>query len=688
MYDSPKKLLHNLLETESSQNLLASLLIVIVTAICFSNALQGAFLYDDHLLIEQHASIKSLSTIPNLFRENAWGVNNPPGNYRPINNVTYALNYAVGELSTFGYHFVNFLIHLINSIFIYWLANYYSKKKLFSLFSALLFAAHPIHSEAVTAIYGRPEILASFFMLAGWVSYVKSEKKSYFYLLSLISYFLGLLCKESAIVFFGILLLVQICRETSWKDKLTPSKKLYGYILMTIPYMAIRILVTGGIGVDKSGQFFRDETFLTRLYTMSLGYLKYFEILVWPAQLSADYDFNIVPKVTSPNLIVVVALIFIFGILAIGFWQINKNPIVAFSILFFFGTTSVISNIIFPTGMFIAERVVYLPSLSICLLGASLLSYFYERDWKKASLTLFLIILSLASVRTLYRNLDFQDDISFYSALVRVSPKHLKATYALGQCYESKDPIKSEAYFKKTIELSPKFSGGYTFLAGLYLKQSRDDEVLPLLNKAISIAPKSDVAQSILARYYKKKNEYKKSAEAFLIAIENSPPNPLLEQELAVVLSELENLGEAATRLQKAIELDQNFTEAYVNLARIARKKGQTEEANKLLTKALKIDPNNPDANNLWGVGLLSEGKLCDAKVYLTKAVIFDFDQKLAEAHSNLGVVYAQMNLYKAARNHFEIALKINPDYSGAKQNLALLDEIGETQKAPINCPK
>ncbi|MBI4854842.1 MAG: tetratricopeptide repeat protein [Acidobacteria bacterium] len=687
MHNNLKKLLLSLIATESQQNLLVVLAIVLVTSICFANGLQGQFLYDDHLLIENHASIKSLSSTLKLFQENAWGVDNPPGNYRPVNNVTYALNYAINGLNTFGYHLVNLLIHLINSLFIYWLCNYYSKRKIFALFSALLFAAHPVHSEAVTAIYGRPEILASFFLLAAWITYLKSKNHRYFYIISLLSYFLSLLCKESGIVFIGILWLGQICTEISWKDKLIPVKKLWGYLLATIPYMAMRIVVTKSIGVDKSGQFFGDETFFTRLYTMSLGYLKYFEILIFPTNLCADYDYNIVAKATSLSLIVFLALILILAIIIIGFWQINKNPIVAFSILFFFGTTSVVSNIIFPTGMFIAERVIYLPSLSICLLFGALFYYFYQLGWKKLSIVCFLVILSLASLRTYYRNQDFQGDISFFSAILKVSPKHLKATYALGQSYEAIDPIKAEAYYKKAIEIAPNFSSAYALLATFYFNQGRDSEVLPLVNKAISIAPNSDNAHRVLARYHKKNKDYKKSAESFLIAIKNSPPNAKLEQELAVVLSSLGEKDQAITHFKKAIELDPYFAEPLVNLARIARKDGQLQQANDLLTQALKIEPNNPDANNLWGARLLSEGKLCEAKTYLIKAVTFDIDKQLAEAHSNLGVAYAQMNLYNLARNHFQIALKINPDYLGAKQNLALLDEQGQPTAPAVNCP-
>ncbi|KAF0191634.1 MAG: hypothetical protein FD167_6037, partial [bacterium] len=334
-----------------------------------------------------------------------------------------------------------------------------------------------------------------------------------------------------------------------------------------------------------------------------------------------------------------------------------------------------------PTGIFIAERVIYLASLSVCLLIAALLYRIYQLGWSKSTMLIFIIILSLASVRTYYRNLDFQDDITFFNALLRASPKHLKATYALGQCYEDKNPAKAEAYFKRAIEIAPNHAPVYAMLAGLYLNQDRDTEVLPLVNKAISLSPSLDTAHRVLARYYKKNQDYKKSAEAFLIAINNSPPNARLEQELAVVLSSLGETEQTKIHLKKAIALDPYFAEPLVNLARIARREAREVEAKELLTKALKLEPNNADANNLWGAALLAQGNLCEAKVYLTKAV--SFDKELAEAHSNLGVAYAQMNLYNQARFEFQAALKVNPNYLAAKQNLALLDEQGQPSVPP-----
>ncbi|MFY9222343.1 MAG: hypothetical protein WAQ98_06730, partial [Blastocatellia bacterium] len=346
--------------SKSQQEFFIASIIILVTLITFTNTLLNGFVYDDISIVQNNASINALSKVPNLFLQGYWGENNKNGLYRPITVVTYSLNYAINGLEPYGYHLVNIIIHTINSLLVYWIVKDYSQSKLLSIFTALLFSVHPVHSEAVASVYGRSELLAAMFLLIAWVYYLKSSTNKYYYLISLLSYFLSLFCKESGIVFFGILLIIQFCTKTSWKEKFIPTPKSWGYVAATIPYLVIRVLVTGAFGIPKGGQLLGAESFLTRLYTMSLGYIQYFKMLVWPVTLFIDYDYGVIPIVKALNLSVSLSLILILLVIIIGFWQSRKNPIIGFAILFFFATTSIISNVFIPIGFLIAERAIYL----------------------------------------------------------------------------------------------------------------------------------------------------------------------------------------------------------------------------------------------------------------------------------------------------------------------------------------
>lgn len=544
--------------TYAQKHLLAILLIALVIMICFSNSLSVEFVYDDFVIIQDNPNIKSLSNIPQLFFQTYWGTNPNSGNYRPLTNVSFALNFAISGLNAYSYHLFNILIHYANCLLVYWLCEHYLERKLLALFCSLLFAVHPIHSEAVAAVYGRPEILASFFLLISWLTYSKSRSYGYFYIVSLISYFFALLSKESGIVLFGILWLVQICRESSWKDKLIPHKKLLGYVLTTMPYLIIRVLVTKSLGVNNSEHFFKGESFLTRLYTMSLGYIEYFRLLIWPVNLYTEYDYNVIPKATTLGIPIILSLGLILLLIGVGIWQIKHKPVIAFAILFFFVTTSIVSNIFIPTGILMAERAIYLGVASICLLFAVVVYAFYEKEWKKLSIVIFIILLTFASIRTYLRNFDFHNNLAIFSSIIKLVPKQSKANYGLGLYYEeAKEFSKAEAYFKKALEISPNSSSVYVIMGNFYNKQGRNDLAMPMLKKALELDANNFEAQSFYGA-------------------------GLLAQG---------NLCEAKKHIEKAISLNKNLVKAHNNLGIAYAELGIYDKAKKEFETAINLDP-------------------------------------------------------------------------------------------------
>ncbi|MBN8723587.1 MAG: tetratricopeptide repeat protein [Acidobacteria bacterium] len=672
---------------KNNQNILIILVIVLTGLVCFSNSLLGEFISDDHSLIVEKYNIKSLSFIPDLFFEPYFNKNDKAGGYRPITNVSYALNYAVNGLDPYGYHLVNIILHIINCLLIYWLCNFYCKNIFISLFTSLLFAIHPVHSEAVAAIYGRPELLCTFFILIAWMFYTKSIENKYFYILSLITYFLSLFSKENGIIFIGILFLVQFCTESTWIKRLKPNSKLIGYILITIPFLILRSYVVKAIGVPTSeqAQFFAGDSIFTRIYTMSLGYLMYFKILIWPKDLLTIYTYTTIPKQTSLSLSVILALLIIFTIILIGIWQVNKRPLLAFSLLFFFIVTSVISNIVFPIGILIAERVIYLASLSICLLFAITLYWFYQLGWKKLSIILSIFILLLSSVRTYFRNQDFLTDISVLNSAAKYDNKLVFHRFFLGLAYQRKgDLAKAEECFKAVIASDPSYLSVCGILATIFIDQGRIEEALPLINQELSLVPDSVIGHVTMGRVYNLKQDYKKASEFFLLAIKYSAPDPGLEYETALMLEKAEDFEQAAIRMKKAIELNPTFIDALIGLANILHKQNRYDEAISVLDKALSLDSKNAEIYSLYGANLLFQNKLCEAKDFLIKSI--SLNNNLAQTHYNLGLVYIEMNLFSQARYELLLALQLNPLQKNLKEEIASLNK--KIPAKAVECPK
>ncbi len=666
------------------------LIIFSLTLLCFWNILPGEFVADDEHTIVQQNLIKSLAFIPNLFTTSLWNTSfsQQLGLYRPLTALTYAFNYALGDLNPFGYHLFNLILHSLNSAIIYWLTYRYTKLHLLALFTSILFTIHPVHTEAISNISGRPELLTAFFFLLAWSFYCLSKENSRYYFLSLFCYFCSMLAKESGITLLGVLFLSDLCENFS--NFSSQIKQLYtkyfGYLVVILIYLSARVAVLKDIGVGKTWLFWRDIAFSSRIYTTSTAFIKYFQLLIWPVDLVGDYDFSQIPQITTLNATAIVASSIIIAIFLIGCFSLKRNKLIAFAILFFFITISVVSNIIVPIGVFIAERLLYLPSISVCLLAALALHWLYNKNaaLKYFSLALLLAIISVSAIKIHNRNIDWLSNANYINSIVRVAPNNMKglcakASMDLGE----KNFLAAEQKAKQAIELFPKKATPKGLLAHIYYLQGRYDEALPLLKTAISLFPSNDPTQAYLyvdlARIYNSRKEHKLAIDAFSQAINLSViPDAYLHQELAVVYFQSGNLLEAQNQLEKALTIKPQFAEAQYNLGIVLSSLNKPQEAIERFRFAVEAEPTNVTAHNLYGKALLGQGQFQLAADEFFQAIKHASPQEtlLAEIHSNLGVAYVQLGRYNDAKQEFEESLKINPNYNGAKINLEKLNNL------------
>jgi len=179
---------------------LSVILLVLVTYAVYQNSLNGSFLWDDKYLVLRDNQIRTLRNIPRFFGLTYWREEAPfPGaNFRPLRTTSFAIDYFLWEDNPFGYHLTNLLFHIFNVLLVYFfvhlllssLSTYqpinlstHSPNHLFTyslvpLLSALLFATHPIHTEAVCWIKNRSELFCTFFFLSSLIFFIKSSQKS------------------------------------------------------------------------------------------------------------------------------------------------------------------------------------------------------------------------------------------------------------------------------------------------------------------------------------------------------------------------------------------------------------------------------------------------------------------------------------------------------------------------------
>lgn len=382
------------------------------TLVIYSNAFHGEFQFDDLPIIAENTQLWDLS--------NLWQILT---GQRGLTMATFALNYAAGGVNTTGYHAVNIAIHIINTALVYLLLLYTlrlvsmgeaSARRLAAL-AALLFAVHPMQTQAVTYIVQRMESLASLFYVLALLLFIRASgagsmaRRAALYAGVGLSYLFAFYSKEIAYTLPAVVLLYDLCFISKWSVRaLLPRWPAYAILAaLFAAFTVTTIMPLGGFGdlSDESadakyaapkvkaglGTTERDYsagfkvsavTPKEYLYTQFNVMVYYISLLAWPANQNLDYDFPWsrelmrAPQVaegTSLNYPIpppFVSLVILSSIAGAGAWMLvstQRRPgarrrVAGFFIFWYFIVLSPTSSVV-PIIDAIYEHRVYLPSL-------------------------------------------------------------------------------------------------------------------------------------------------------------------------------------------------------------------------------------------------------------------------------------------------------------------------------------
>jgi Tfp pilus assembly protein PilF len=595
-------------EKASNKSLLFVFLLFLIGILAYFLSFSGSWQFDDYRNIVLNEKIHDLGyAVRNAFDHN-----------RSLVYLSFATNWAMShEPSVF--HLTNVLIHILNSVLVFWLlkktldfvGEKFGQKTLLAFLGALVFLAHPIQTEAVAYVVQRLDLLMTLFYLLVLVFYIKfrTSKKFGFIFLGLAVFF-GLCstyCKESSATIPLAILLYEFFFLSQGRIKRFLGNFRYGLPLFLIWlkmiwYELLRRLLAGSsventikeattMTLQRTGEITRIKYLLTQFNVL----LVYIKLLFVPVGLHLDWDFPLTQSFwewPTPFSFLVLLLI---GILTIYFF--NKAKLVSFGIIWFFLTISVTSSI-FPIKDLIFEHRVYLSLVGFCFFavwvfgrGWELLRKKYKADGSKiffAGLSLYFLILF---VLTFHRVWVWQDSVRLWrdNALKSPNKSRIWANYA-------------------------------TFLT--------------------------------------QRGDFKEAEKGIRRAIEIDPKMALYHGKLGFVLQKTGRLDEAKEEYKKQIELEPKETGGLVSLGQILVEQGNLTEARGNFEKALLID--STEADVFVGLGVI-EGRqknFVEAKEFFEKAV--EFDSTSQEAHYNLGQVLKKMGNEEGAKRELEIYENLN----------------------------
>jgi len=524
-------------------------LILIITFLSFLPSLKNDFVnWDDPQYVTENRTLTNPSweNIKTIFGSFYMG------HYHPLTLLSYLLEYQFFELNPSAYHTTNLILHIFNSLLIFWVILMIGGGNLTSLVVAILFAIHPLHVESVAWISERKDVLYSLFFLGSMVSYLYYQKTSglNYYYLSFLLFLFSLLSKSMAVTLPMILFLFDYLLNRKLDKKI---------LLEKIPFLLIALLfgIIAFFAKDSPGTTGQKSSlsFFENILIASEVLVFYFSKLFLPIKLSCLYPLI---KESNPPLSYVY-LSLILGLLIGGIILSKYNKKITFGILFFF-----ISLLPILPLKIVADRYTYISSIGIFYIAGLGVSWGYH--WKvrsskaiKAFLSIILIwIVGIFSFLTYERFHVWKDSITLWSDVLKNYPHIAIAYIDRGTAFlNRREYDRAISDFDQALNMNPskeKISSIYNNRGNAYAGKGVYDEAISDFNKAFALNPRYEVAYSNRGNAYYIKGLYKEALSDFNKALEINPGYFEAYFNKVLVLEDMGRFREAIEAYNKFID--------------------------------------------------------------------------------------------------------------------------------------
>ena len=609
----------------------------------YLNSLPNNLIFDDREAILTNSDIMLGGPYRNIFSNDFWGVPmshvESHKSYRPLTVLSFKLQFDIHGISPVAFHSANVILHSFLVLLLIALSSIITNSQSVGLLTGLLFSVHPIHTEAVTGVVGRAEILSALFYVTGFLIYLKTESldkspavRWICLFVSIIFAFISMLCKEQGITILGIFLIDQLLKWTcNYMHNNTLYKGTVNHVVLNIITIVLsgvvmtywRVFYIGG-GTqprfkDSDNPAAFSNSSLTRTLTYSyLGSLNFW-LLLCPYWLCSDWSMGSIPllhSIPDVRLVGLIAVILLLGIITcyslVRVYKYNDKATLL-SLLLMLLPYLPASNLFFPVGFVIAERVLYLPSMGFHLLVSlgvtRVLGYYKNRYAKKCVYLLLLLFVLLHSVQTIRRNGDWYSEETLALSGVKINPTNAKLVLAVGNEFAQKGMSICEKYYRRAIELRPNYEAAWSNLGFVLFSMDRPQEAEHCYLQAIGIKWDHVDANTNYGHFLRIKERWTEAAEKYQIVLNRRPGFANIRYYQGLVRGRLGNISGAEQELRLSYSLQPNHVPSLISLGEILvnftttgekvslknGKPSRLQEAAAVFTRAIEMDPTHGD---------------------------------------------------------------------------------------------
>lgn len=557
----------------------ALLLPLALGALSYARVLHGEFQFDDRPSVEQNPAVRApalLSARPLLN-----------GDARPLTDLTFALDYALGRLDPFGYHLVNLLLHLGVVVLLHRLSLALLRRagaasaEGTALAAAGIFAVHPLASQAVSYVSQRAEVLASLFYAGGLLLLLQADRRGRsvggvaVWAGAFAAYLAGLHAKAVAVTLPAAWILVALALP---RGEAAPVRRGGRALLQVAPFLAVAALFAArtmgalrgrsDAGLDVPGVP-PGSYALTQLRVV----LRYLRLLAWPAGQNLDHQVAVSSGLDGATL----AAALVLGLLLAGAallvvraraWAIPDRAAARlglFGLAWFLLVLSPTSSLV-PLADLMEEHRAYLaswgPILALAVGGERLLFHLAPR-WRRALALAAVGAAWLALALALHaRNAVWESRRALWTDVSRRSPGKVRAYVNLGHALAGEGALDEavEAY-RRALSMPPD-------------PTATRSEILRNLGAALATLGSTAEAEQVLRQ-----------------SLADDPRNPELWNNLAICLLDLDRPAEAEEAVRRALEVSPHLGQAQNTLGEVLLRRGDLEGARASFERAVALDP-------------------------------------------------------------------------------------------------
>lgn len=519
----------------------------------YGASLRNGFVnWDDGLLIYENPIIREFSfrTIREAF------TSYDPELYIPLTFLSYQLNHLVAGLSPWIYHLTNLLLHAGSALLVAWIALLFSKDRFVALVTALLFALHPLHTEAVAWASARKDVLAAFFALLSIVLYLlyrERENKFSFFSGSLAAFLLALLSKVSVLLLPFALILIDL----GMRRRITPRM-----FIEKIPYAVL----AGVFGiVAMFGKRGTSTLLLEKILIGAKAAIFYLQKLFIPNGLSVLYPYTKPVSFASPDLTLSLVAVIVITVLVVLLWRRTREPLVAWGFYLLF-TAPTFTN--FAKGKDVLHDV-YFASDRYAYIGSVLI--------------LFLVALAIRKARG-----RFGPAVNIAVAVLLT----VLSVLAMRQANVWRD---TESLFQNVLRSYPNSHVAHNNIAGILYRRGERQAAIDEYNISLSIRPNA-------AAYYNLGNiavldgDVSLAIGYFREALKSNKYDLDAKVNLGSLLLRQGELEEAENYLEDASRINPKLPVAHFNLGILYEQMGRKKEAIDAFERVLELDPGDTEA--------------------------------------------------------------------------------------------